>query len=114
MISPIDPIEAEDAFFIEIEIVGQEVAPRIPGDLKQFFCADRAPIARMTAADVAEGEWSLVTAGTQDGHLFRTHCLLRSRMSVQAAWALLDQRMEKVRHSQSPKGSVPLYAINGQ
>lgn len=38
---PVDAVEAEHAFVIEIEIVGQKVASWIACDLEQFFGSGR-------------------------------------------------------------------------
>ena len=60
---PVDPVKAEHAFLIEIEIVGQKVATWIACDLKQFFGSGRSDIARPAAADVTEREWRLAANG---------------------------------------------------
>ena len=66
---PVDAVEAEHAFFTEIEILRHKVASWIACDLEQFFGADRSDAARMAAADVTKREWGLIAYRCEDGLL---------------------------------------------
>ena len=81
---PVDPVKAEHLFFIEIEIIGQEVASRKTSDLKKVFGSDCSHVAGAAAADVTEGECRLVANRSKDGLLLL--CQQEAFFSTDVDW----------------------------